>query len=622
MVDKKKESVDKIIQSIGGEKNINAVYHCATRLRFQLKDTTQFNQAQAKEIPGVLGTKLTGDEVQFVIGGEVGNYYSTVINQYKITEKNSDEAADTSKNGLVKRIIENIVGVMAPIITALIGFGLIRAVLALLVLLGLSRESLNYQIINMIGDAAFYFLPFLIAASAARQFKTNLYLALGITGVLLHPTFQSLVASDVSMQLFGLPVREAAYSGTVIPIILIVWVMSYVDRLSEKIIPSVLKTMLKPLFIVIIMAPLALMILGPIGAIFGDGLFFVVDYLRVTVPWLVPTLMGIFTPLLVMVGMHTALTPIAQVSFSTVGFEIVQGPGMLASNISQAGAAFGVFVKTKDKQMKQIAFSSGITALSGITEPALYGVNLKLKKPLIYVMISGGIAGFYAGISGLVRYSFGSPGLLTLPVFFGEDASNIVKVAITLALAFSISFVLTVIFGFEEGIEEDMKTLEKPSLIASEKRTAAEEALIQGFVRGSVLPLSEVADEVFATEQMGPGLAIDPVSGEFHSPIEGTITTVFPTKHAIGLRHDNGLEMLLHIGLDTVKLDGDGFELFIEEGQRVKAGDLLARVDIDFIKSKGYDPTSVLIFMNNQNEPVFLEHDELIDCSNKLVTII
>lgn len=351
-------------------------------------------------------------------------------------------------------------------------------------------------------------------------------------------------------------------------------------------------------------------------------MFFVVDYLRVTVPWLVPTLMGIFTPLLVMVGMHTALTPIAQVSFSTVGFEIVQGPGMLASNISQAGAAFGVFVKTKDKQMKQIAFSSGITALSGITEPALYGVNLKLKKPLIYVMISGGIAGFYAGISGLVRYSFGSPGLLTLPVFFGEDASNIVKAAITLALAFSISFVLTVIFGFEESIEEDMKTLENPSPIASEKRTAAEEALIQGFVRGSVLPLSEVADEVFATEQMGPGLAIDPASGEFHSPIEGTITTVFPTKHAIGLRHDNGLEMLLHIGLDTVKLDGEGFELFIEEGQRVKAGELLARVDIDFIKSKGYDPTSVLIFMNNQNEPVFFEHDELIDYSNKLVTII
>ncbi|MDN6699132.1 MAG: PTS transporter subunit EIIC, partial [Staphylococcus equorum] len=481
---KYKESVDQIVRSVGGEDNIRSVYHCATRLRFQLIDTNKFDEKMAQNINGVLGTKLTGDEAQFVIGGEVGNYYSTVVNNYSISEKSDSMPETTEKSNVFKSIIENIVGVMSPIIIALIGFGLIRAVLALLTLFGLNEESLNYQIINMIGDAGFYFLPMLIAASAARQFKTNQYLAIGLTGILLHPTFQSLVESDVSLEIFGLPIREAEYGGSVIPIILIIWVMSYVDRLAEKVVPSILKTMLKPLMIIVIMAPLALIILGPIGAILGDGLFYIIDYLRINVPWLVPTLMGTFTPLLVMVGMHTALTPIAQVSFSTAGFEIVQGPGMLASNISQAGATLGVFFKSKDKKMKQVALSSSITALSGITEPALYGVNLKLRKPLIYVMISGGIAGFYAGLSGLVRYSFGSPGLLTLPVFFGEDYMNVIHAMITLLIGFGLSFVLTLLFGFDEVVEN---TEEKVTTVKSDSTILAnEESIVYSFVEGSL----------------------------------------------------------------------------------------------------------------------------------------
>lgn len=621
--DKYKDSVNKIVCSVGGEDNISAVYHCATRLRFQLNDTKYFDQETAKNINGVLGTKLTGNEAQFVIGGEVGNYYSTVVNNYNISEKDTDNQENNNQGNVFKRIIENIVGVMSPIIIALIGFGLIRAVLALLTLFGLSKDSLNYQIINMIGDAAFYFLPFLIAASAARQFKTNEYLAIGLTGVLMHPTFQELVSSDINLNLFGLPIREATYSGTVIPIILIIWVMSYIDRFAEKIIPSMLKTMLKPLLIVMIMAPLSLILLGPVGAVLGDGLFYVIDYLRINVPWLVPTLMGTFTPLLVMVGMHTALTPIAQVSFSSIGYEIVQGPGMLASNIAQAGSSFGVFFKTKDKQMKQIALSSGITALSGITEPALYGVNLKLRKPLIYAMISGGIAGFYAGLSGLVRYSFGSPGLLTLPVFFGEDAMNIVHAGITVIIAFSISFILTIVFGFDtQETPEVVDESSKEKLLTELANLTEEEALVHGFVEGNLVSLNEVNDEIFATEQMGPGLAIKPTSGEFKSPISGVVTSVFPTKHAIGLRHDNGLELLLHIGLDTVKLDGKGFNILVQEGDRVNVGDKLAHVDIDFIESQGFDTTSVLIFMNNRNEPAFLDDKNSMNINDALVSII
>ncbi|NWO01196.1 beta-glucoside-specific PTS transporter subunit IIABC [Tetragenococcus halophilus] len=606
---KYKHSIDQIVKSVGGETNIRNVYHCATRLRFQLNDVNKFDEKMAQNVEGVLGTKITGDEAQFVIGGEVGNYYSTVINNYNVSERDDSTSKNVKEGNIFKRIVENIVGVMSPIIIALIGFGLIRAVLALLTLFGLSEESLNYQIINMIGDAGFYFLPMLIAASAARQFKTNQYLAIGLTGILLHPTFQSLVESDISLEIFGLPIREAEYGGSVIPIILIVWVMSYVDRLAEKVIPSILKTMLKPLMIIAIMAPLTLIILGPIGAILGDGLFYIMDYLRVNIPWLVPTLMGTFTPLLVMVGMHPALTPIAQVSFSTAGFEIVQGPGMLASNISQAGATLGVFFKSKDKKMKQIALSSSITALSGITEPALYGVNLKLRKPLIYVMISGGIAGFYAGLSGLVRYSFGSPGLLTLPVFFGEDYMNIIHAIVTLLIGFGLSFVLTLIFGFDESIEpieeaEDDKIKNDSTVLGNE------ESSVYSFVEGNLIPIHEVNDEIFSTEKIGPGIAIRPTSAEFKSPVTGAITSVFPSKHAIGLKDDNGLEMLLHIGIDTVKLDGQGFKVFVKEGDRVDQGDVIANIDIEFIENKGFDVTSVLVFTNNRNEPVFVSNDE------------
>lgn len=606
---KYKHSIDQIVKSVGGETNIRNVYHCATRLRFQLNDVNKFDEKMAQKIDGVLGTKLTGDEAQFVIGGEVSNYYSIVINNYNISEKDDSKQKSAEKRNLFKSIVENIVGVMSPIIIALIGFGLIRAVLALLTLFGLSEESLNYQIINMIGDAGFYFLPMLIAASAARQFKTNQYLAIGLTGILLHPTFQSLVESDVSLEIFGLPIHEAEYGGSVIPIILIIWVMSYVDRAAEKIIPSILRTMLKPLMIIAIMAPLALTILGPIGTILGEGLFYIVDYLRINIPWLVPTLIGIFWPLLVMIGMHTALTPIAQVSLSSAGFEIVQGPGGLASNISQAGAALGVFFKSKNKRMKQIALSSSITALSGITEPALYGVNLKLRKPLIYVMISGGIAGFYAGISGLVRYSFGTPGLLTLPVFFGEDYMNIMHAIITLFISFGLSFVLTLIFGFNEVVES---TEEKNNLTVQSNSTilANEESVIYSFVKGELIPINEVNDEIFSTEQIGSGIAIKPTSTEFKSPVTGDVTSVFPSKHAIGLKDKNGLEMLLHIGIDTVKLDGQGFDVFVKEGDEVNQGDIIADIDIGFIENKGFDITSVLVFTNNSNEPIFVNTDD------------
>lgn len=620
-----KKSVEEIINHIGGINNVSSVYHCATRLRFQVKDNSKINTEKLENINGVLAYRQLGQESQLVIGGKVGEYYSEVVNNYDIedmgeVDDSEAEKADNSDNkNIFMKIIDEIVGVMSPIIIALIGFGLLRALLVLLVLFGLSEESMNYQIINTIGDSVFYFLPVLIAASAARQFKTNQFLALGIVGALLHPNMIEMMAGGEALNLFGLPIRSVSYSGTVVPIILIVWFMSYVDRFAERVVPEVLKTMLKPVMIVVITAPVALMILGPIGAVLGDGLFNITNYLNVNIPWLVPMFMGLFSPLLVMVGMHTVFSPLVQISFSNVGYENIRGPGALASNIAQAGTAFGVFVKSKDKKMKQIALSASITALSGITEPALYGVNLKLKKPLIYAMISGGIAGFYAGITGLVRYSYGSPGLLTLPVFFGENPMNIIHALITVAIAFLVSFALTFFLGWDteeaENNEQEQKTFSPDEPI-----TNLDSSELYAFTKGEIIPMNKVNDEVFATEVMGKGIAIRPEEGEIVSPVNGKVNFTMNTGHAIGLTDQNGQEYLIHIGIDTVQLDGKGFNMEVKKDDEVEIGDKLVEVDLDYIEKQGYDPTTILVILENPDVDFEINVNENIEAREQLLS--
>lgn len=620
-----KKSVEEIINHIGGINNVSSVYHCATRLRFQVKDNSKINTEKLENINGVLAYRQLGQESQLVIGGKVGEYYSEVVNNYDIedmgeVDDSEAEKADNSDNkNIFMKIIDEIVGVMSPIIIALIGFGLLRALLVLLVLFGLSEESMNYQIINTIGDSVFYFLPVLIAASAARQFKTNQFLALGIVGALLHPNMIEMMAGGEALNLFGLPIRSVSYSGTVVPIILIVWFMSYVDRFAERVVPEVLKTMLKPVMIVVITAPVALMILGPIGAVLGDGLFNITNYLNVNIPWLVPMFMGLFSPLLVMVGMHTVFAPLVQISFSNVGYENIRGPGALASNIAQAGTAFGVFVKSKDKKMKQIALSASITALSGITEPALYGVNLKLKKPLIYAMISGGIAGFYAGITGLVRYSYGSPGLLTLPVFFGENPMNIIHALITVAIAFLVSFALTFFLGWDteeaENNEQEQKTFSPDEPI-----TNLDSSELYAFTKGEIIPMNKVNDEVFATEVMGKGIAIRPEEGEIVSPVNGKVNFTMNTGHAIGLTDQNGQEYLIHIGIDTVQLDGKGFNMEVKKDDEVEIGDKLVEVDLDYIEKQGYDPTTILVILENPDVDFEINVNENIEAREQLLS--
>ncbi len=390
-----------IMAAVGGIQNVKSLTHCATRLRFTLRDKQQFNQAQLEKMPEVLSTVVAGDESQVVIGANVTKYYAAIQQQYQLHEAGEpNQPTPTQEKNLIKRILNAIVSIMAPIITVLIAGGMFKVVIAILALVGLNPKSTAYLTLSFMADAAFYFLPFMLAVSAAKKFNTNTYLAMMMAGVLLHPNFTALVAAGKPIALFGAPIRLASYGGSVIPIILIVWFMSYVERFAEKVAPNMIKTMLKPLLVALITAPIALIVIGPIGSLLGDGLYTAVTFINQHTPWLVPTLVGAFTPLLVMVGMHVSLLPLATLSMTKFGSETIMGPGMLASNIAQAGAAAAIAVREKQTRGRQIALSASVTALSGITEPALYGVTLKYKHALTCVVVSGGLAGLFAGLTG------------------------------------------------------------------------------------------------------------------------------------------------------------------------------------------------------------------------------
>ena len=367
--------------------------------------------------------------------------------------------------------------------------------------------------------------------------------------------------------------------------------MSYVENFAEKISPNMIKTMLKPLLIILIMAPLALMVIGPIGSWLGNVLYFIIDTSNTYVPWLVPTLMGTFCPVLVMVGIHASLTPLASLGLaSPARSENILGPGMLASNIAQAGASFAIGIKDKSLEVKEVALSAGVTALSGITEPALYGITLKYKRVLYCVMAAGGIAGLYAGITGVVRYSFGSPGIFTLVNFIGKP-HNFTNAIITAVLAFVLSFAFTFIFA---KIENKKETISKTSVLDE----------VYAPVDGKVYPLSEVDDEVFASGSLGEGVAILPESDLIVAPVNGKVSMVYKTGHALGLTSDSGREYLLHIGINTVNLKDDGFDVQVKENQIVKAGDPLIQVDFAKIKEHGFDPSVIVVALNTSKQRI------------------
>lgn len=435
-----------ILNNIGGAQNVKSYTHCATRLRFNLSDESKFNQEELKKIKGVMGVVVSGGQSQVIIGTDVSHVFDELkllLSDNNKVEIVNEVIEDKSK---FSKVLDTISGIFTPILPAITGAAMIKVLVILLSMSGVLKEGTQtYQILTFVGDTPFYFLPIMLAYSAAVKFKMNPMMGLVLGLMLIHPTYTGMVEAGEAVTLFGfLPVTLAKYTATVIPIILIIWVASYIEKFADKVSPKAIRFFLKPLITLLVMIPLAFCIVGPLGTIVGSGLESVLNVVQTQSPWALPIIFGVLAPVFIMFGMHYVVTiPLVMTAISINGFDML-GPGFLVANMGQAGAALAIAVLAKNTDFKAMASSSGLTALLGVTEPALYGVNLKLKKPFITALIGGGIGGLICGIAGVKRVVFGPTGLTTLPIFIDPNNSmNIVFAIIGVIVSFIVAFVAT-----------------------------------------------------------------------------------------------------------------------------------------------------------------------------------
>ena len=520
--------------------------------------------------------------------------------------------SDSSKS-VVSKVIDAITGCMTPMIPALTAAGMIKVVLTLLTTFHLvSETSSTYQVISFIGDVTFYFMPFLIAANAAKVFRVNQSLALFIAGVYLSPTFVTMVAGDAAITLFGLPITKATYSYSVIPVILMVWITHYIEILVDKITPKMVKLILNPTLVILISAPIALIVVGPIGTIIGNGLAVAINFLSVKLGFIIVGILAATFPFIVMTGMHHALTPIGLNAIATGGTDTLIFVSQVCSNLAQSGASLAVAVRSKDSNMKQLASAAGVSALMGITEPALYGVTLKLKRPVVAASIAAGIGGIVGGLLQVSLY-IAQNCIMAIPAFIGEKGLiNLIYGIIMIVVSFVAAFVLTLIFGFEDVKAETEDEVQNTD---TEKQPAQQNAPL----------VSDVPDKTFADKVLGDGAAIVPSEGKVYAPADGTVANIMDSKHGIMFVTESGAEILIHIGLDTVNLNGKYFKSHVSDGDKVKKGKLLVEFDMDAIKKEGYDLITPVVVTNISDyiKAVCMEkEDAAVNAGDKFLTIV
>ncbi|EGO8792229.1 PTS glucose transporter subunit IIA [Enterococcus faecalis] len=595
-----------ILKDVGGKDNIVDVTHCYTRLRFVLRDKKQVNKEALLQTEGVISVVESGGQYQVVLGNKVAHVYNAL--EPLLAQQLTTKTSTKEKNSLGNRILNTVAAIFTPVVPAIAASGMLKGILAIAVMVAnnfyqVDLKPLNtYIILSAASDALFYFMPVILGYSAAKVFKTNEYIAMVIGATLCYPTIVSLMTEESAVTLFGLHVTKANYVSTVIPIILAIFILAYVQRFLEKVIPEVLKIIMVPTLSLLLMIPATLLLFGPIGIYLGDGVNWLYYYIMNLSPLLLGGFIGGIWCVLVIFGAHRGLVPIGINDVARTGRQnLLAFAG--AANFSQAGAAFGVFVRTKNKGLKAVAASATVTALFGITEPAIYGANLRLKKPMIYAVASGAAGGALMGWGSSYGTAFANQGLLTIPVYAEAGTKAFICYLLGCGIAFFGAFLLTIFLGFNDLPLDDSR---QEPVLKTEATTVKEKQRIQAPVQGQLVSLDQINDEVFASQQMGKTLAIYPTEEQIVSPGNGQVTALYPTHHAIGLKLDNGAEILLHIGINTVELKGRGFETFVKVGERVRLGQKLLSFDKQIIQAAGYDPT-VLVIVTNTAEMAIIE---------------
>lgn len=588
--------IQQILQAIGGEDNIQSVVHCATRLRFVLKDENKADDQKAESISGILQVVKKGGQYQLVIGNNVDEVYNELISMIKLKP-----AEGTKQTGghLFDKIIGAITGSIAPAIPLLAGAGMGKVLLLILTITNvLSDKSQTYQLLNLIFDTGYYFIPAYVGFSAAKIFNTDSMLGAFIGLVTVNPNWVQIVTANKPFKFFGIQVPLIQYSSTLITAILSVWIMSYIYQWVKKITPGMIKVFMEPMLTMLITAPLVFLIIGPLSNWISQGIAFISMWLFHHAGFIAIPILAAAYPWLVSVGIHKALSPISIQLVAEQGFDPIIRVVALCSNISQASAALAVGLKSKDQKLKSLALSSSATAfLGGITEPALFGVNLKLKKPMYGAMIGGAVAGLVASFLKLKAYIYVTPAILSLPMWVSKTENFVIQAIIVMIVATIVTFIATWLIGFDDPADEKTKSQEKQNDAVNK----SSEHALNAPAYGRIEALSKVDDTTFASGVMGQGIAIIPASGRLYAPGNGIVTATFKTRHAIGLHLDNNADILLHIGIDTIELKGQGFRQLVEKGQKVTAGQELIEFDLDKIKEAGYDPTIMMIITNTQD---------------------
>lgn len=590
---KDKQLAQRIVELIGGKENVNDAWHCQTRLRFKLVDESKAETEKIKELAGVINVLSKGGVYQIVIGPNVADVFEELEPLLDLNQGSEQK----EKTNIGAKIIDFVSGVFQPIIPALSGAGMVKAVLALLVVFkAVNVESATYQLLNMLGDTIFYFLPVFLAFTEARKLKCNQIIAAAVATVLVNPTWLSFVTAGKPVNLFNvIPFHLVNYAYSVIPIILIVFVQSYIEHFLNKLIPKAVELVFVPMLTLLIMGILALSVLGPIGDILGGYLSQFFTYLSVNASWAPALLVGGLLPVMVMFGLHNGIAPLGVMQMATKGYDSIFGPGCVVSNMCSATAALVVALRTRDQKTKELGFSSSITAYMGITEPALYGINLPKRYPLIAAMIGGAFGGLYAGLTHTHRFATGSSGLPAVLLYIGD---NTLRYLINILIAMAIGVVITAVLTYLLSLKYETNDKKKVQLATEPQVVYAE---ISSPVKGELLPLSQSDDEAFASQAMGKGFVVKPSEGKVYAPVDGKVVSLFSTKHAIGILGDNGAEILIHIGIDTVDLKGKYFTAHVKQGQKVTKGQLLIEFDRSKITASGYNDEIMVIITNTNS---------------------
>jgi len=602
-----------IVAHVGGEENVSSLKHCVTRLRFVLKDESKADTDYLKKRDGVITVAKAGGQYQVVIGNEVADVYDAVLKNSHIKgvgEVAEDDAEDAPKGNLFDRFIDLISSIFQPFLGALCAAGMLKGVTALLAASGMATTNGIYIIFNAMGDGMFQYLPFFLALTAARKFKLDQFTGMALAGAMLYPTLSTTVKSTTNF--FGLPISlpSGGYFQTVVPIILAIWFASLVEKRMKKWMPTDIKMFAVPFFTLLISVPLSILLIGPVANTLSAWVGVAFQAIYKFSPMLYGAVLGGLWQVLVMFGLHWGLVPLAIMDFAQKGWSVILNPSV-AVCFAQTGALAAIMIKTKEKKVKELATPALISSIFGVTEPAIYGITLPMKTPFIMTCIAGAIQGIYCGLTNVTSYAMGGIGIFGFPSYINPKTGSFASVinfgicaVVSLILGFALTMMTKVprLYGEEETASNTQTTETASTATPAEgpSVTVAGETILAP-VAGEVCPFSEVKDEVFSSGAMGNGIAIKPSEGVLKSPVDGTVSLVFPTGHAIGLKSKNGAEILIHIGMDTVELNGEGFEVLVSKDQEVKAGQPLVKFDLDAIKAKGYDLTTPVIITNSKS---------------------